>query len=255
VKTEVDKLIQDYTKWLAEKTIGKPIDDIWTKISTPFLDRHNDGIEIYIKKEGSGYFLTDDGSTIRDLEMSGCELKTQKRKDLLETALAGFGATLHDEEITIKADKSSFPLKKHSLVQAILAVNDLFYLATPYVKQLFYEDVLSWLDLNDIRYSSNFKLSGKSGFDHNFDFLIPKSKNAPERIVQTMNTPKKENAENLVFRWQDTKEARKNEVVLFAILNDTDNQIQKGVSKIFTAYGIETVKWSERQNFLEQLSA
>ena len=38
-----------------------------------------------------------------------------------------------------------FPLRKHNLVQAILAVNDLFYLAVP-AGQSFLEDA-AWLEL------------------------------------------------------------------------------------------------------------
>jgi hypothetical protein len=35
----------------------------------------------------------------------------------------------------------------------MLAVNDMFVLASPVVSGLFYEDVATWLELNEIRYS------------------------------------------------------------------------------------------------------
>jgi hypothetical protein len=41
----------------------------------------------------------------------------------------------------VHASPDNFPSRKHSLVQAMLAVNDMFYLAVPMVTSLFYEDV------------------------------------------------------------------------------------------------------------------
>ncbi len=71
------------------------------------------------------------------------------------------------------ATAEDFPLKKHSLIQAMLAVNDLFYLAKPVVESLFFEDVVAWLDANDIRYTPGVKFPGISGYDHLFSFVIP----------------------------------------------------------------------------------
>ena len=51
------------------------------------------------------------------------------------------------------------------------------------VASLFYEDVVAWLDLHDVRYTPKVKFTGKTGYDHLFDFVIPKSRRQPERIV------------------------------------------------------------------------
>ena len=83
------------------------------------------------------------------------------------------------------ASPDNFALRKHNLVQAMLAVNDMFYLAVPMVASLFYEDVVAWLDLHDIRYTPKVKFTGKTGYDHLFDFVIPKSRRQPERIIQS----------------------------------------------------------------------
>jgi hypothetical protein len=100
----------------------------WVEITTPYLDRHNDALQIYVRAENGGYVLTDDGYTIHDLQASGCNL-TGKRQDLLKMTLSGFGVKLRDEALEVQSTADTFPLKKHSLVQAMLAVNDLFYLA------------------------------------------------------------------------------------------------------------------------------
>ncbi|WP_418888699.1 DUF1829 domain-containing protein, partial [Methanothrix soehngenii] len=36
------------------------------------------------------------------------------------------------------------------------------------------------------------KFTGKSGYDHLFDFVIPKSKKRPERILQAINRPSRD---------------------------------------------------------------
>ncbi len=40
---------------------------------------------------------------------------------------------MHNRALEIRASAENFPLRKHSLVQAILAVNDMFYLSMPVV--------------------------------------------------------------------------------------------------------------------------
>ena len=71
--------------------------------------------------------------------------------------LHGFGVRMNNEAIEVHASPENFPARKHNLIQAILAVNDLFYLAQPVVENLFFEDVIAWLDANDIRYTPKVK--------------------------------------------------------------------------------------------------
>src|SRR5438876_11726909 len=93
---EIQRLLDDYLAWLKDKTTLRQIDD-WVEITTPYLDRHNDLIQIYAKKQDGGFVLTDDGYTINDLAQCGCNLDSHKRQDLLKMTLNGFGVQLrHD---------------------------------------------------------------------------------------------------------------------------------------------------------------
>ena len=125
------------------------------------MDRHNDDAQIYVRRDDGGFLLTDGGGTIEDLRSSGCDLETQKRKDLLAATLNGFGVQREGDALVVKATPQTFSLRKHNLVQAMLAVNDLFYLAVPVVASLFLEDVTAWLELHEIRYTPNVKFSGE----------------------------------------------------------------------------------------------
>ena len=137
----------------------------------------------------------------------------------------------------------------------MLAVNDLFYLASPFVASLFFEDVTNWLDLSDIRYTPKVKFTGKSGYDHMFDFVIPKSRKQPERIVQAISNPRKETAEALVFKWLDTKDTRGgSDSRLYVFLNDKTSIVSPSVVDALRNYDLEPVLWSNRELSREVLA-
>lgn len=169
--------------------------------------------------------------------------------------LNGFGVKRDDHALEVHSSPDNFSLRKHNLVQAILAVNDLFYLASPMVSSLFYEDVVRWLDLADIRYTPRVKFTGKSGYDHLFDFVIPKSKVQPERIVKAINRPNRDTAEAMAFSWIDTKEVRPLEARAYAMLNDAEHPISASVIDALQSYDVEPILWSRRDQLQPQLAA
>lgn len=252
---EIDKLLNVYTRWLKDKTVLKQIGSDWVEITTPHLDHHNDCLQIYARKEGNGFVLTDDGYIINDLTNSGCPLDTPKRQELLKTTLAGFGVQMDHDQLLVHATPENFSLKKHNIIQAMLSVNDLFYLSSPYIASLFVEDVTNWMDLSDIRYTPSVKFTGKSGYDHMFDFVIPKSRKQPERIVQAVSNPKKDSAEALVFKWLDTKETRASDSRLFAFLNDSNTAVSQSVIDALKNYDLQPILWSFREETRERLAA
>jgi len=251
---EIQKLLDAYLAWLKDKTILRQVKD-WVEITTPYLDRHNDYLQIYARKDNSDFILTDDGYVIGDLQLSGCELESRKRKDLLNLTLNGFGVKLEGESLVVHASPDNFALRKHNLVQAMLAVNDLFYLAVPMVKSLFLEDVTSWLDMNDIRYTPRVKFTGKSGYDHMYDFVIPASRREPERILKAINRPNRDTAEIVAFAWIDTKEVRPPNSRAYTFLNDTEHVPSGSVLDALRNYDIKPVLWSQRGQVMQELAA
>jgi hypothetical protein len=253
---EIEKLLNDYRAWLKDKTTLREVNDSWVEITTPYLDRHNDALQIYARAENGGYILTDDSYTIQDLEASGCSLNRGKREGLLKMTLNGFGVRMNREALEVHASPDNFPSRKHNLIQAILAVNDLFYLAQPFVANLFLEDVIAWLDDGDIRYTPKVKFTGISGFDHLFDFVIPRSPGKqPERIVQAINRPTRDTAEAFIYKWSDTREVRPPESKAYAVLNDFELAISGGVLDAFRNYHIQPVPWSRRAEVATELAA
>lgn len=251
---DIKQLVDAYHAWLKDKTALREVAD-WVEITTPYLDRHNDYVQIYAKRANGGFVLTDDGYTIGDLRDGGCKLDSPKRQALLQMTLNGFGVQMQGDMLEVHASPENFALRKHNLVQAMLAVGDMFYLAVPMVASLFYEDVVTWLDLHDVRYTPRVKFTGKSGFDHHFDFVIPKSRREPERILHTINRPRREAAQAVAFAWIDTKEIRPPESRAIALLNDSEQSVSSDVMDALRSYDVRPVLWSQREGVAEELAA
>jgi hypothetical protein len=191
------------------------------------------------------------------LVQSGCSIDSPKRQDLLKVTLNGFGTRLNGatKALEVTASAENFALRKHNLVQAMLAVNDLFSVASPAVASLFFEDVITWLDACDIRHTPNVRFTGKSGYDHRFDFVIPKSRSQPERVLRTINRPSRDTAQTMAFAWVDTREVRSQESRAYAILNDSDRPIADNVLDAMRSYDVQPIPWSDRERAREELAA
>lgn len=248
-----DQLVNDYMRWLRERITVEDVDGV-CEITTPFLDRHNDHLQICVRLLGDDRLaLGDDGYVIRDLRMSGCDIDTPRRRVLLQTILNGFGVRLQGDSLHVESTRQEFAHKKHSLLQAMIAVNDLFVTARPQVAQLFRDDVERFLALNQVRFVPTVKFVGKSGFDHLFDFVIPASSRYPERALRAINNPDRQQAILLVFAKTDTREVRPAEARVVAVLNDVEGRVPEDVVEAFGRYEVETVRWTERDQHLPQL--
>ncbi len=273
--TQAEALIKmkQYYSWLKDRTVCKNINK-WVEIIAPYLDRNNDYIQMYLKKTNTGYLLTDDGETLAGLKMEGLKLDNNypKRQELLQLTVRGYGVQEENGQLQITAtDEEDFPVCKHSLVQAMLAVNDMFYMSSSYVTSLFFEDVRNWLEKSHIRYSERISFTGLSHYNRNFNFLIPKSSNQPERLIKTINHPAKHNADAIIMDWLDIKKTRPQKSKLYAFINDSKKNVsepdnesndvlnnQPAVGKMLSAlkqYDIHPVLWSKKQQIKKELAA
>src|SRR5262249_513127 len=106
--------------------------------------------------------------------------------------------------------------------------------------------------------------TGTSGFSHQFDFVIPKSGKHPERVLQAVNNPTRQEAETLLFAWNDTRQARPDESRLYAVLNDesagdegriTVPQLPPDIAAAFDRYQVTPFPWSRRRQYATELAA
>jgi hypothetical protein len=245
------ELVESYVRWLTERIAVAEVEGA-CEITTPFVDRHNDHIQIYVERTPTGLRLTDDGYILSDLRACGVDVfSTARRQELLETLTRGFGVRVEDQELVVDAIPDDFPRKKHNLVQAMLAVNDLFVTARPTVVSLFKEDVEQFLRDREVRFTSSIKLPGRSGLDHHFDMVIPSSKAAPERLVDAVRRLDRPHASSLIFAWTDVRASRP-QSAMCVFLSD-EEPVREDLLAALRSYEIDPILWSEREKHIPQL--
>ncbi len=255
-RQECQKLIDAYVGWLRQ---GLSVEELGEacELTTPFLDRHNDHLQVYATRDNGTIVLSDDGYILSDLRTSGLDVDSPKRKMVLDGVLKGLGVRAENNQLLVEASANNLGQRLHSLVQAMLAVNDMFVMAQPRVASFFFEDVRNFLDSQEIRYTARVKLAGKSGYDHGIDFLIPKSKRRPERILQAIAAPRRDNIFAYLWTLSDTRAARSEEsqTEAYAFLNDQEQTVGGDVIEALTAYNVTPAVWSQRLQYVDALAS
>lgn len=251
---DIQKLIDDYANWLKSEISFEKLGEYY-EITTPYLDSANDYLQIYVRQDGNDILFTDDGATLSGLEMNGFQL-TPNRKTLLKSILLQYGVSLQDNQLVCRGNAHNFPQKKHLFVQAMMRVDDMFMTAKSKTASFFLEDVQNYFADHDIFYTDNVQFTGTSGFSHNYEFLLQRSRSKPERLCRTLNNPNKSSMGNILFAWGDTKPSRRDDSRLIVFLNDSNN-IARGIEDAFANYDVSVIKWSERElaRNIELLSA
>ncbi len=252
-REECEKLIDAYLSWLRKGLSVERLNGA-CELTTPFLDRHNDHLQIYAVKENGKIILSDDGYILADLRTSGLEMTTPKRKAVLDSVLNGLGVKSDDKRLYIEASQRNVGQRLHCLVQAMLTINDMFVMAQPRVASFFWEDVRAFLEANEVRYSPRVKIAGRSGFDHAIDFLVPKSRSMPERFIQAINAPNKNTIGTYLFALGDTREARGADSEAYAFLNDAHREVGGDVLEALEAYEVKPALWSRRDDYASALA-
>jgi len=156
--------------------------------------------------------------------------------------------------LTVHASPKNFAHQKHFFLQAILQINDFFLLSRENVKSIFLEDVENYLISLDVRYTPQMTVIGNSGFSHNYDFIISRSKKYPDRFCKVVNHPSKDNTSTILFGWNDTKDSRKSDSNMVVFLNDS-NPINDAILDAYASYDTVVIPWSKRDQNKEILIA
>ena len=126
----MQEIINNYLDWFKASTIITPIesaDKETIKVSTMFLDSHNDGIEFYIQKIDDNYIaLTDDGWYLQDLESCGLDLNSSRITEQINWYRNSLNFDIVKGEIlsVVRLDEN-VPLKIHAYIQALILITAL----------------------------------------------------------------------------------------------------------------------------------
>jgi len=251
-----DAMVTQYIEWLKKGISAYTFENGVIEINSPFYDRHNDHLQVFVIKKNNDFIITDDGYTLSDLENTGLEINTETRKKILMTTLHGYGISLGNEnELYVISDISDFAKKKHSLIQAMLAVNDMYVLTSSSVISLFKQDVEIFLRENHIRFVKDATFYGKSGLSHNFDFVISASDHSCERLIKTTTRIDSSTVPNILFTWNELLDSRGNIQKLFWFTDAEKDKISPKYIDALTNYNINLVPWANRQSFVGDLAS
>ena len=126
----MQEIINNYLDWFKSSTIITPIESAnkeTVKVSTMFLDSHNDGIEFYIQKINDNYIaLTDDGWYLQDLESCGLDLNSSRITEQINWYRNSLNFDIVKGEIlsVVRLDEN-VPLKIHAYIQALILITAL----------------------------------------------------------------------------------------------------------------------------------
>lgn len=244
--------MNDYYAFLKEKTLVTASDSSdWVEISTPFIGLFNDTVDIYAKKEGNRIILSDDGNTLRNLELSGLEIsRSPKRKEILDRILLNYGVRISNDELTTEATERDFLQKKLNLIAAISETADMYYLARHTVASVFREDVKAYLDEQELIYTPYFISKGSTGLEFTFDFQI--AYRNTEIVIKSFNSINKMNLPHFLFTWEDIKKVREQqtqkELIGLAVINDVDREVSEEYLSALDSKGAQHILWSQRHN-------
>jgi len=245
---DVKKLMDDYWQWMRDRTVLKEVKSGLCEISTPFLDRHNDGFQIYAKKDGGEIILSDDGYTIRDLKYSGWSINTPKKKELIERILNinGVEREKDRDELSVRTSAADFPSRKSDLINAMMQINDLYVTSRSNITSLFLDDVGDWLVEKGQFPSKTVKLKGISKVDFQVDFLIPPTKTANEKAMQAVNRP---TMESLAMANLLAKELSQRKTEVHLMLNDKNvsESVMNKITSVAKTNGVFVHMWSKKE--------
>lgn len=242
-------LMDEYYTFLKEKTIITQSTTGWVTISTPFLNMFNDSIEIYAKKDNGKILLSDDGNTLKNLDYYGVSFsRSPKRKEFLENILLNYGISIKNQELLVETNELNFPQKKLNLLSAISEANDLYSLSKQTVNSVFKDDVKSFLDEQDLIYTSHFISKGSVGLEFTFDFQIAYRKT--EIVIKAFNSVNKMNLPQFLFTWEDIQKVRERltgkKVLGLAMINDIDKEVNQEYIEALDKKNTLSILWSER---------
>ena len=204
--------------------------------------------------------LSDDGATLRNLELAGANVtRSPKRKEWLDFILLNYGIVLQNNELCVSAKLTDFPQKKHNLICAISEISDMEITAKHVISSLFREDVKQLLDDQNIIYTPQFITKGSTGIEFTFDFQI--AGREKELVLKSFNSLNKINVPNFLFSLDDIRPIREKssgkKLLSLAVINDIEKDIKPEFVNALQSKNTDIIFWSERNKpeNLKKLSA
>lgn len=254
----INGFLTQYFDWLKESSSEEELPNGWSVLSVPFLDRHNDYLQIFAAKDNGSITLSDDGEIKRDLKHSGVRL-SGRRREIAEDALKRLGfdpSLVEGDELTIQANETDFAENLHHLFLAMLSLDSLGNMTKAAPAETFHENVKGWLDQNRIAAEPDFVVKGRTELQHVFDFYLPPTeKREKSLILHTLPVPDRLHVGEFIFKVNDTRAELASADSVIAMVNDRGTtSITKELYMALQKSGIRPCRWSRRDEFAPRLA-
>ncbi|MDR3570651.1 MAG: DUF1828 domain-containing protein [Candidatus Pacebacteria bacterium] len=116
-------------------------------VRTPFRFDDGDHFVIALKREGDGWILTDEASTIMHLSywLDTDAIESGNRKQIVDSSLSSFAVENRDGELVIPVIENRFGDALFDFVQALSKVTDISFLSREVVRSTFMDDLRAFL--------------------------------------------------------------------------------------------------------------
>ncbi|MBO8442121.1 MAG: DUF1828 domain-containing protein, partial [Firmicutes bacterium] len=95
-----------YLDWLQKQYSYRQIDEV-TEITTPLTNNIGDNLRVYLESVGKNKIrLSDDGTTLEDLELMGIDISTSTREYIISNILRQYNVSLDKEDDSLYIDGS-----------------------------------------------------------------------------------------------------------------------------------------------------
>ena len=200
--------------------------------------------------------MTDDGYTLNELEMRGITIKNSKNRiAYFNSTLTIFGVSFDNitGELYMNIPSiDTIPQKQNNLLQCILRIFDMMLTSRNMVTNIFFEVIEEYFNEKDVIFTPNLGITGKSGNQQTFDFVIPHRKQIKEKLIYAVNSPSADNYKSALFPLIDVMESRTN-ADFFVLANDSDQPISPKFSDPIHNYDIQILEWSKRESWVNDL--
>lgn len=255
---ECSDIVRRYLHWLGDQF--KIIDDARNGgciVNTPFQDDTGKFIEMGIYNNGNSIIVSDRGETFDTLFLQGINIHTRKRKNIIDSILNNYNATVHNGEIWLNSNFESLPATIQNMLQIINNISYLTYSANISLAGSFKELVLGYFNENNVPITLDYSIKGEA-IEHSFDFC---SKKEIPLVFRAMSTSSPSYAKTLAslfaYSIMDIEKAG-NKLGAHPFVDDRNEEesVWEGEPKsILKVYSSEIVYWSKRERALEIIAA
>ena len=125
-------LVQRYEKLVHDSmSIRNDLPNGWCAISTPFLDSDNDGLVVYVKREGERITLSDDFyilSWLRPVYGDSSEESKKRNRQAIQVICSYQILVTPEKEMVMETDVEHFASSFHFFLRAMMAASDILSL-------------------------------------------------------------------------------------------------------------------------------